>query len=93
MIRTKRGTAKFILVGNKFDKQHQREVSTEDGYKLAVDWGCKFFETSAKTRHNVEEAFTSIIRTLRASGRENTEAAPRPQAPQRQKWYQKCVVL
>jgi GTPase KRas protein len=73
MMRTKRGTFIFILVGNKVDERQQREVSTLEGFQKAFAWGCKFFETSAKTRHNVEEAFIRVVRELREMDRQKLE--------------------
>jgi Ras-related protein Rab-2A len=46
-----------MLVGNKIDLEHRRVVSTEEGEKFAKDHNLMFLETSAKTAHNVEEAF------------------------------------
>ena len=37
-----------ILVGNKKDLEHEREVSKEEGEKLAKDLKAAFLETSAK---------------------------------------------
>ena len=47
----------MILVGNKSDLSEQREVSIEEGQKLADKYGMKFFECSGKTGNNVEEIF------------------------------------
>jgi GTPase SAR1 family protein len=44
-----------VLVGNKSDLAKDREVSTQEGQHLAQQWGCAFFEASAKTRTNVDE--------------------------------------
>jgi GTPase SAR1 family protein len=78
MIRTKRGAPKFILVGNKNDKQQQREVTYEDGAAQARAWNCRFYETSAKTRYNVEETFTTLVRLLRDGDKEKPEANAKP---------------
>ena len=48
-----------ILVGNKKDT-HTREVSYEEGKKLADSYGIKFIETSAKENENITELFTMM---------------------------------
>ena len=50
----------LLLCGNKCDES-SRKVSTEEGEELAKEIGALFFETSAKTGHNVEEAFDAIF--------------------------------
>jgi GTPase KRas protein len=55
----------IVLVGNKTDITYQREVSTEEGRRVAAEWGCPFVETSAKTAENVEEAFFAMVREVR----------------------------
>merc|ERR1719253_2467128 len=40
----------MVLVGNKCDLENEREVSVEQGKKLAAEWGCPFMEVSAKER-------------------------------------------
>jgi len=47
----------IMLIGNKSDLDHRRQVSHEEGEKFAKDHGLIFLETSAKTAANVEEAF------------------------------------
>ncbi len=42
-----------VLVGNKCDLETEREVSTEQGKKLAIEWGCPFMEVSAKERVSI----------------------------------------
>jgi len=66
MIRIKRSTPVFIIVGNKSD-QTKREVTPDEGRKLAQKFNCQFMETSAKTSLNVETMFTYLVRTLRQS--------------------------
>ncbi|KAM6917100.1 ras-related protein Rab-15-like [Lycodopsis pacificus] len=49
-----------ILVGNKSDEELSRQVTKEQGSKLAETYGMEFFETSASTSSNVTEAFTRM---------------------------------
>lgn len=49
-----------ILVGNKVDKESEREVTREEGVALAKEYGCLFLECSAKTRANVEKCFEEL---------------------------------
>ncbi len=50
----------IILVGNKTDLEAARQVSTQEGKKLADDLGLHFIETSAKSGENVDESFEII---------------------------------
>ncbi|CAG8671759.1 10924_t:CDS:2, partial [Ambispora leptoticha] len=59
----------LMLVGNKCDKITEREVSREEGMNMARHLGCEFIESSAKTCVNVERAFYTVVRMIRA-GRE-----------------------
>lgn len=54
----------MVLVGNKIDLEEQRQVSTREGVELARSFACPFFETSAKSRINVEEAFYECVREI-----------------------------
>jgi len=52
-----------ILVGNKCDID-RREISSEEGDRLAKKYNMHFIETSAKTGHNVYEAFEQITKDM-----------------------------
>jgi len=54
----------FVLVGNKCDKEDEREVPTEKGQNFASELGCPFLEASAKNRKNVVETFEAIVREV-----------------------------
>uniref|UniRef100_A0A7C8ZPX4 Uncharacterized protein n=1 Tax=Opuntia streptacantha TaxID=393608 RepID=A0A7C8ZPX4_OPUST len=49
-----------MLVGNKVDRESEREVSREEGIALAQKLGSLFLECSAKTRQNVDRCFEEL---------------------------------
>nr|XP_043892353.1 ras-related protein Rab-8B isoform X1 [Solea senegalensis] len=53
-----------MVLGNKCDMTDRRQVSKDRGEKLAIDYGVKFLETSAKSSINVEEAFYTMGRDI-----------------------------
>uniref|UniRef100_A0A0N5AQF7 GTP-binding protein Rheb n=1 Tax=Syphacia muris TaxID=451379 RepID=A0A0N5AQF7_9BILA len=55
----------LVLVGNKLDLQHNnRQVTTEEGKRLAASWDAAFHETSAKDNTAVQPIFDSILRKI-----------------------------
>ncbi|KAJ9531739.1 hypothetical protein QJQ45_021890 [Haematococcus lacustris] len=54
----------IMLIGNKSDLTHRRAVTTEEGEQFAKEHGLIFLETSARTAHNVEEAFIDTAREI-----------------------------
>jgi len=69
----------IILVGNKCDLDNERVVSKEEGAQLARSFGCKFIETSAKSRINVDNAFYDLVREIRRYNREISGYSGGPQ--------------
>jgi GTPase KRas protein len=69
----------IILVGNKCDLESERMVSTEEGEQLAKNFGCKFIETSAKSRIHVDQAFYDLVREIRRYNREISGYSGGPQ--------------
>lgn len=55
-----------MLIGNKCDMNDKRQVSKERGEKLAIEYGMKFMETSAKLNENIENAFFTLARDIKA---------------------------
>ena len=53
----------IVIVGTKCDIS-DREVTEEEGKKLADELGVKYFETSAKTGYNVNEAYNFLIKEI-----------------------------
>jgi GTPase KRas protein len=60
----------IIVVGNKCDLEGERQVSRQEGESLARSFGCRFIETSAKSRINVDNAFYDLVREIRRYNRE-----------------------
>jgi GTPase KRas protein len=60
----------MVLLGNKIDLADQREVSEAEARQLAQEWDCPYFETSAKTRVNVEESIFELVRLIPRTGLE-----------------------
>ncbi|GAA5931802.1 hypothetical protein JCM3775_000046 [Rhodotorula graminis] len=72
--------APFLVLGNKCDKPSaERVVTAQEGLAFARQAGGLFFETSAKSRVNVEPAFHALVRATaqakRGEGRRGTGAA------------------
>ena len=63
----------IVLVGNKTDMEEERAVSTAEGKHFADLFDCPFFETSAKSRINVEEAFCGLIREVKKFQKNSTK--------------------
>jgi GTPase KRas len=92
MMRVKRQKPIFMLVGNKNDKNYEREVSREEGAALARNFGCEFIETSAKTADNVQLLFMNLVRALRKT--RNIEPGPSVSVrTQEKKPSRKCRIL
>ncbi|KAK9767406.1 GTPase Ryh1 [Basidiobolus ranarum] len=64
-VRAERGTDVIIvLVGNKTDLSDKRQVTTEEGEKMAKELDVMFVETSAKAGFNVKTLFRKIAQAL-----------------------------
>ena len=54
-----------VLIGNKADLKDRRAVEKEQGEALAKEFGMAFFETSARSGENVQEAFFHITKAIK----------------------------
>ena len=55
-----------LLVGNKCDMEDAKKVTFEEGNSFANQLGIKFLETSAKSSHNVEQAFVTMASEIKS---------------------------
>ncbi|KAH8100521.1 ras protein [Cristinia sonorae] len=93
MMKVKRQKPVFMLVGNKCDKQYEREVSREEGAQLARNFGCEFLETSAKTAVNVERLFMTLVRLLRQTKQQEQGTAGPSRPMEGVKKQRKCIIM
>nr|DBA13918.1 TPA: hypothetical protein GDO54_004942 [Pyxicephalus adspersus] len=65
-LKKRQGSAPVIIVGNKRDLQHRREISSEEGRLLAIGSDCDFFEISAaETYHGSLVVFHQLLESVR----------------------------
>jgi len=60
------GDVEKMILGNKCDMEDKRVVLQEKGQMLALEYGIKFLETSAKAGDNIEKAFFTMARDIKA---------------------------
>ena len=60
----KKNNIPLVLIGNKIDLEKEREVSFQEGEKLAQIYNMEFFECSAKDNINVNECFNCLIELI-----------------------------
>ncbi|MCJ1433492.1 Ras- protein rsr1 [Xylographa pallens] len=55
----------LVIVGNKSDLEEDRAVSRARAFAVSEGWGhAPYYETSARRRANVDEAFTDLCRQI-----------------------------
>ncbi|KAH0793267.1 small GTP-binding protein [Histomonas meleagridis] len=80
----------LVICGNKCDLENQREVQTQEGKDLAERLHGKFYETSAKTKENVNQVFSEIVREIWNSGVKPPDSGEQTPA---KKTGRKCTLL
>ncbi|SCZ92556.1 BZ3500_MvSof-1268-A1-R1_Chr5-2g07974 [Microbotryum saponariae] len=85
-------TIPIVLVGNKADRANEREVGRDEGQALAKKLGCEFVETSAKTRLNLELAYYTVVRMIRAQ-REGTTPGSKVAGGKKHRLPKSCSIL
>eukprot|EP01135_Chromosphaera_perkinsii_P000538 Nk52_evm1s122 gene=Nk52_evmTU1s122 len=55
----------LVVIGNKADLEDQRTVKSEEAESYCRSIFCPYFETSAKTGHNIDECFHEVVREVR----------------------------
>eukprot|EP01121_Diplochlamys_sp_Union-15-3_P009314 TRINITY_DN2536_c0_g1_i4.p1 TRINITY_DN2536_c0_g1~~TRINITY_DN2536_c0_g1_i4.p1 ORF type:complete len:201 (-),score=41.72 TRINITY_DN2536_c0_g1_i4:49-618(-) len=79
----------IVLVGNKVDLEEQREVTSAEGQERAKIYQCPFFESSARTRVNVENGFYELVREIQKHTR---GIVPKKQT-KKSKRSRKCSII
>jgi GTPase KRas protein len=72
----------IMLLGNKSDRDTEREVSTHEGRALAKKLECGFLESSAKNCVAIEDTVYNVVRQLRRQRRQSIVR----QAQRTQRW-------
>jgi GTPase KRas protein len=67
----------FVVAGNKCDLEENREVTEAAGLEIAKRLDSSFFEVSAKTKKNVTEAFTQLVREIKKTRKRRSTRASR----------------
>ncbi|XP_026581368.1 ras-related protein Rab-13-like isoform X2 [Pseudonaja textilis] len=82
-----------LLLGNKCDMEMKRKVSRDQAEKLCREHGIKFFETSAKSSLNVEEAFNTLARDILLKSVKKSLPKRPPELKATPKTSSKCSLL
>nr|XP_035975216.1 ras-related protein R-Ras2 isoform X1 [Halichoerus grypus] len=83
----------MILIGNKADLDHQRQVTQEEGQQLARQLKVTYMEASAKIRMNVDQAFHELVRVIRKFQEQECPPSPEPTRKEKDKKGCHCVIF
>jgi Ras-related protein Rap-1B len=93
----------MVLIGNKSDLEEDRAIPRPRAFAISREWNIPYFETSARRRANVDEAFVDLCRQIimkdQANRRQMQAEQPgprngrRPKPKQRHRNRPKCTIL
>ncbi|KAL2269539.1 hypothetical protein VTJ83DRAFT_1723 [Remersonia thermophila] len=91
----------IVIVGNKADLEDQRAVDRAKAFSLSQRWNAPYYEASARTRTNVDEAFIHLCRQLLQREDSQDDGAAGPSRPddstsrrrRRRRRKEKCPIL
>ena len=81
----------IVIAGNKCDMVDDRQVNTSEVEEISKQWGVKFFETSAKTRVNIEELFYALLLDIKQIKGLTSDDAGEEGKPEKKK--KSCALL
>ena len=61
---SKENNTKIVLIGNKIDLKQERQISEEEGKKMAQDYNLNYYETSAKENIGINELMKDVIKDI-----------------------------
>uniref|UniRef100_A0A8B9Z115 small monomeric GTPase n=1 Tax=Buteo japonicus TaxID=224669 RepID=A0A8B9Z115_9AVES len=83
-----------MILGNKCDANDKRQVSREQGEKLAASFGIKFMETSAKANINIENVSTITVLLYEGNSPQGSNQGVKITPDQQKKSsFFRCVLL
>ncbi|POV99298.1 hypothetical protein PSHT_13605 [Puccinia striiformis] len=71
----------YFLIGCQQVRSRIRTTVGAHEGRISTTFGCRFIETSAKQRINVDEAFSSLVKEIRRHNKEQTISRPGPNGP------------
>lgn len=81
----------MILVANKIDLVHLRQISEEEGRELAAELQIPYIETSAKVPPvSVEAAFHELVRAIR---QQNHNPMPLRKKRKKRRYLNRCRLM
>lgn len=71
----------MVLIGNKSDLEDDRAVPRPRAFAISREWNIPYFETSARRRANVDEAFVYLCRQIILKDQQERSRMAPPDSP------------